>query len=265
MPSVPGDRFQLVILLLFVLPGVVYQSARSRLRGPSPDDASALNRVLRALGVSATLLGLYAVTVGPHVLHLVAEAQESGGDVKDGTVREVALWALVLLLAVPALLALLLFLLRKVPWPRWLRVTYDPIPRAWDFAFTNVTPSYVRALTLDGRYTGGWYGEDSYVSSYPEPREIFLETAHHMNEDGTFGQEVAGSNGMYIRCDDVRLVELVDPAWDHGVEQKAGTNGNQEVKDRVDSSSDRRIQRSFSRLRKIRLPKRRKAQLKRSH
>ena len=50
MPSVPGSGFELVILLLFELPGTVYQFVRSRLRGPRPDDSSALNRVPRTRG-----------------------------------------------------------------------------------------------------------------------------------------------------------------------------------------------------------------------
>jgi len=55
-----------------------------------------------------------------------------------------------------------------------------------------------------------WYGEDSFVSSYPEPREIFIQSAHLMTEDGTIGAELPGSNGLYVRCDDVRAVEFVD-------------------------------------------------------
>lgn len=69
----------------------------------------------------------------------------------------------------------------------------------------------MRILTTDGRYLGGWYGNDSFVTSYPDVHEVFLEVAHHMGADGSFGEEVANSRGLYVRCDDVRLVEVLGP------------------------------------------------------
>jgi hypothetical protein len=32
-----------------------------------------------------------------------------------------------------------------------------------------------------------------------------------MSEEGEFGDEIQGSGGLYVRCDDIRLVEFVDP------------------------------------------------------
>lgn len=219
----PGSGFQLVMVLLFILPGSVYQFVRSRLRGPHPDDSSATNRVLRALAVSAGLVTAYAVVAGPHLLGLVADVQQAAPEQARGQVRPLAVWALVLLFVVPAALAVGVYLLSRLPRPaglRWARLTYDPTPRAWDFAFNDVDPKYVRILTSDGRYLGGWYGNDSFVSSYPEPREIFLETANLMEPDGSFGPEVKGSAGLYVRCDDVVLIEFVDPPADGRTEQK---------------------------------------------
>lgn len=122
----------------------------------------------------------------------------------------------VLFIAIPSLIAITLFLISKIPPVGWrgfrrLRLNYVPQPRAWDFAFNKIDPTYVRVQLNDGSYLGGWFGPASFVSSYPEPREIFLEIAHHMGDDGTFGEEVTGSGGIYIRCEEVRLVEFVDP------------------------------------------------------
>jgi hypothetical protein len=200
------------MLLAFLLPGSVYQFVRSRLRGPHPDDTSALNRVLRALGVSTALVSLYAVFVGPPVLELAIRVSADGRTSEWHSIRPLALWALTLLFVVPTILAGAVYYAAKVPrpdWLEWTRLSYDPTPRAWDFAFNGIAPVYVRVLTTDGRYLGGWFGNESFVSSYPEPREIFLEIAHQMSEDGEFGPEVEGSRGLYVRCDDIRLVELV--------------------------------------------------------
>ncbi len=212
VPSVPSSAFQLVMLLLFVLPGSVYQFVRTRLRGPHRDDFSALNRSLRALGASTLFVIVYALLIGPRVLSLIRRTQSSDSAQALSAVRPLAWYALVLLFAVPAAAAVVAQLSGKIPRAGLLqrvRSSYDPTPSAWDFTFDGLGPHYIRVLTGEGSYIGGWYGPDSFVTSYPEPHEIFLEVAHHMGPDGTFGAEVEHSKGVYIRCDDIRLVEIV--------------------------------------------------------
>lgn len=53
--SVPG----LVIVLLFVLPGVVYQTTRTRLQGPHAEEQDNTGRLMRALTASTVLIGIY--------------------------------------------------------------------------------------------------------------------------------------------------------------------------------------------------------------
>lgn len=209
--DVPGTVSQLLLTLAFVVPGFVYQAARSRLRGPTPDDASTSTRVLQALAVSAALDAIYMVVLGPTLVDL-ADAGDGTPGVGGVTERPrlAGLVAFVLLFAVPVTLAALDYLRLQRGWT--MRLAYDPTPRAWDFAFRDISPTYVRILTTDGTWLGGWYGENSFVSSYPEPREVFIETAHLMEPDGKFGGEQPGSNGLYVRCDDIRAVELVDGA-----------------------------------------------------
>lgn len=212
---IPNTGVGLLIAVFFVVPGSVYQFVRSRLRGPAPDDASATNRLLRALAVSAFLATVYAATVGPYLVTLVRDSRPfpSVYDQILANGRELAIWALALLFLVPALLAWLDFLRLRRGWT--MRVTYDPTPRAWDYAFRDIEPSYVRLLTTDGTWLGGWYGPNSFASSYPEPREIYIETAHLMHDDGSFGSEQPGSGGLYVPCEDIRVVEFVDPSgWD---------------------------------------------------
>jgi len=217
VPSVPNNSFQLVMLLAFLMPGSVYQFVRMRLRGPAPDDSSSLNRVLRALTFSAALVTSYAlltaIFAGRPVLELVEHLQSGDRQAALEAAPPLAACALILLFVIPAGLAALVFYVprwRGPKWPSWLRLTYDPTPRAWDYAFNGISPTYVRVLTNDGRYLGGWFGDQSFASSFPEPRELFIETAHQMSEDGGFGAEVEGSSGLYIRCDDIRVVEFVD-------------------------------------------------------
>lgn len=208
--DIPSTAAQLLLTLVFVIPGFVYQGARSRFRGPTPADGSTSTRVLQALAVSAGLDALYAVALGPTLVRLLKPTVDGAPAGVIEHPRQSGLLALLLLFVVPVSLAALDYWRLRRGWDP--RLSYDPTPRAWDFTFRDIDPCYVRVLTVDGTWLGGWFGENSFVSSYPEPREMFIETAHLMGTDGTFGVEQPGSNGMYIRCDDVRAVELVDGA-----------------------------------------------------
>jgi hypothetical protein len=209
---VPSSVPQLIILVAFILPGVVYQSARSRLRGPTPDElASATNKVLRATAVSTALVLVYAVLLGPQLVDL-ARGQGWLADHPRGA----ALLGLVLLLAVPVALAI--GEQRWTLWegrPSWLTLkgltTYDPTPAAWDFAFRDREECFVRILTGEGRWVGGWFDPDSFASSFPEARELYIAQQWKMTEDGAFEEEVTNSRGVYVRCDDARVVEFIAP------------------------------------------------------
>lgn len=212
MPSGPGSTFELIVILVFLLPGVVFQFVRGRLRGPEPDDSSATSRVLRALTASTLLAITYAFVVGPSLTRLVAVATTAGNTVTSAYVRQVAAWALVLLFVVPAALAGLDYLSRlgrtRWGWPN-LRLAYDPTPSAWDFAFTDIEPMYLRILLQDGKWVGGWFGANSFVSSYPEPHDLFIEQAHYLSETGVIGDVVEGNAGLWVPCNEIVLIEFL--------------------------------------------------------
>ncbi len=207
--SVPSSVPQLIILVAFILPGIVYQSVRSRLRGPAPDELNATSKVLRATAVSTALVLFYGLLIGPELVDL---ARGKGWLVHHS--RWTALIGLVLLLVIPAALAL-----GEQWWTLWEGrpakltlsglTTYDPTPAAWDFAFRDREECFVRVLTNEGRWIGGWFDPDSFASSFPEPRELYIAQQWKMGEDGSFIDEVTNSRGIYIRCDDARVVEFI--------------------------------------------------------
>lgn len=216
--NVPATLTQLLIALVLLLPGSVYQVARSRFRGPTPDDASATNRVLRALGFSAGLDALYLIVFGGHISKLfVNPAGQMSGPTAIAHSRALGTWAFALIIVVPTLVALaelglVLFVpyLRNKPVGSWIpRLSYEATPRAWDFTFRNAEDCFIRLLMPDGRYLGGQFGPASFASGFPEPREIYIAKAWKMGSDGEFLNELAGTLGLYVRCDDVRAVELL--------------------------------------------------------
>lgn len=208
----PSSVPQLVVLLLFVVPGFVHQLVRARLNGPSLDDLDQLSRILRAIGISASFGLLYLLVLGDL---MIRTADGDGPLVAEP--RLGAVLAFLGLFVLPALSGFLSYL-AAAPGHRAgllgrLRKrdvsTYDPTPTAWDFAFKAMGPGFVRVLTDDGRWVGGYFGPNSYASSFPQPREVFLEQASRMGAAGGFEEPVESTVGLYIRCDDVRVLELL--------------------------------------------------------
>lgn len=98
-------------------------------------------------------------------------------------------------------------------------ITYSPVPTAWDFAAANRRPCFIRILTADNTWIGGYAGQASFVSGFPQPRDVYVEIAYQMDVDGAFIAPVEGSAGMWISCSDAKLLQLVEvPSSDTGGE-----------------------------------------------
>lgn len=227
--EIPSSVAQLLIALLFVVPGSVYQAVRQRLRGPAPDDLNFSNKLFRAIGVSTALMAIYLAVAGKQLIGLVAVPHGDAPSWQGAEDHALALgWlVLLLLLVIPALLGVLDYFRASRTFSLRGLATYSPIPRAWDFAFKDLEPCFVRILTTDGVWLGGWLGEQSFISSFPEPREIFIEVAHEMQPDGSIGNAQPWSAGIYVRCDDVRAVEFLRQPLPSDSAPEEGSNGRQ--------------------------------------
>ena len=212
MGQAPSTVLQLGLLVLVVLPGITYQFLRERWRGPVPGERDLGERVLRAVTASVVLDAVYAIVAGPALVRL---ARGGGPDAWDGLgqrPRLVGLVALVLFVAVPAALA------AGASWwqRRRLRASYRVTPTAWDHVFRDRGSCFVRARLKDGSWVGGWYGSRSYATSYPQPAELFLESAWRMNPDGSFDRRIGQTGGLLVRAADTDVLELLGPPTDEG-------------------------------------------------
>lgn len=197
----PSSVTQLVLVMVAFLPGVVYQFVRENRRGPVPDEADLGHRLLRALTASVVLNSLYFAVFGGELVDLVRP--ESFPE----RTRMVALHSLLLLFTLPALGAL------AVSWAeqRRLRARYRGTPTAWNHMFRDRSGSFIRLRLKDGTWVGGWYGGKSYASSYPQSAELYLESSYRMAADGTFLARVESTRGLYVRAEDIDILELLDP------------------------------------------------------
>lgn len=202
----PSTVQGLAILLLTALPGLVYLAVRERLLGPRPPEQELANRLLRAVAVSVALDSLYMIAVGPQLVRLLTGGAGSFAGIARQP-RQAGIAALVLIIAVPAAVALVEagFLRRH------RKARYDETPTAWDALFLRRGSCFIRARLKSGTWVGGWYGSSSNASAHPQPADLYLESQRHMNPDGTFGQKIRGTGGVYVKASDIEVLEILEP------------------------------------------------------
>ncbi|MEU2067213.1 DUF6338 family protein [Streptomyces anulatus] len=219
----PATVVQLALLVLLVLPGITYQFVRERRRGPVPGERDLGERVLRAIVASIALDALYVVVAGPALVRL-ARGADGGWNGFVERPRAVGLAAVMLFLVVPAVAAVAVSLMDR----RRRKARFLSTPSAWDHAFRDREPCFVRVRLKDGNWAGGWYGDRSYASSYPHPAELYLESARVMGADGAFGARVHGTAGLRLRAEDFDVLEFVEvgePAAVPGEEEGRSGDG----------------------------------------
>lgn len=221
---VPKNLTELLLTLTCVVPGFVYQSVRIAIRGRLPTDVELSTRLVRAIVTSAFFALFYLLVFGEALVNTAQDEQAL-----FHSVRVAAGCAFVGGIGLPALVAALSGLLKVPDWG-WLNKLrgklseiprYDSIPTAWDKIFQDQEPVFVRVLNSEGRWVAGYYGTNSYASSYPEAHEIYLERAHSVAEDGAIGDEIPGTKGCIVNCADLQLLELLRA----GYEDDSGEGG----------------------------------------
>ncbi|MFF5483675.1 DUF6338 family protein [Streptomyces sp. NPDC012935] len=200
----PSTVAQLALLVVVVLPGVTYQLIRERQRGPSPGERDLSERVLRALAASVALNSIYAVTLGPWLVHSYETNTSVSGLVPH--LRLTGFLCLLLIFVIPAIAAWVVSFVEQ----RSLRGSYVGTPTAWDHIFRDCPPSFIRARLKDGVWVGGWYGDQSFATSYPHPPEIFLELEWRLDADGRFLEKVEKTQGIHLRRDDIDILEILE-------------------------------------------------------
>jgi hypothetical protein len=103
---------------------------------------------------------------------------------------------------VPAAIAVLGQLRLRKPFklfrPLTIAPVYHPTPSGWDRAAPDRGSAFVRIFTEDERWVGGWLGPGSYVSTYPQPRDIFIDVEWKMSSSGDFLEPVPDSLGVFV-------------------------------------------------------------------
>ncbi|WP_311243995.1 DUF6338 family protein [Microbacterium sp. WCS2018Hpa-23] len=217
--SLPTDGLGVLFYLALIVPGVIFISVRAQFRGFRDVDRSVGARILLAFVVSAVFDAVYVSLIGP----LVAARMMTGNGLTAGDVGAAG-WLFVLLaIVLPAITSWVVYgggrLLRPLheAASRFrAKITdsrYESTPTAWDLVTTTTDAGWVRVRLAEGVWVGGRFGDSSYFSTYPEPRDLYIQEQYVMSEDGEFGEPLHLSGGVWVAVRDDYLVEWVhDPA-----------------------------------------------------
>jgi hypothetical protein len=197
--SRPGS--QIIVVVVFLIPGLLYMWTFERLAGRTR--LKGTERLLRAVAWSTFLYAVaspWLLSVGQRVANEVTVSP-----------WEMLLGAVMLMFLLPVACG---FGMAQFRWSEsrnaLLRrfTAVDPTPTSWDFIFTAGGPYFVRARLRSGERVGGFFGDNSVASSYPEAQDLYLEEAWRLAGDGTFLDPLPGTRGLLLTHDDLELIEL---------------------------------------------------------
>ncbi|MGI8382540.1 DUF6338 family protein [Priestia megaterium] len=84
------------------------------------------------------------------------------------------------------------------------------VPTSWDYVFSNLSgESWVTIYLEDGTILHGSFSHRSFASSIPTEKDIFLEKLYLVDEETGDWSEVTHSKGVWIKGDNIKLIEFV--------------------------------------------------------
>jgi len=137
----------------------------------------------------------------------------------------VALWAATVLLVVPSIAGAALGILAegripltRHPIPRWLATVLGGLgltvsvrtQDAWNWVFHRRDGAWVRVRRTDGTYVLGKLGDESFASSDPRLRDIYLEELWVADEEDWFHAPYPTSRGAWISGEGIDSIEFFE-------------------------------------------------------
>lgn len=112
---------------------------------------------------------------------------------------------IVIIVGTPILLALAYI---RILNSKWFQNNFNiQVPTAWDWYFSRRPLCFIRIYLKDGNEIIGYFGENSYATSFPNDGSIYLEKVYMQKEDGTLFM-IEQSDGILISKESYSLVEF---------------------------------------------------------
>ncbi len=82
-----------------------------------------------------------------------------------------------------------------------------PIPTAWDWKFSRMSPQWIRVTLKDNTHFTGLCSSESFISSDPNERDIYIEKVYDLGDDGTW-LPPKDERGLLIVAGEIRTIEF---------------------------------------------------------
>lgn len=186
---------QLRVFLFFVAPGIVALFVRAQfLLGKMPPIAEGVVAYI-------TISLIYHALVYPIAWHLYASSETLSWFVLD--------WIALIIIG-PALLGFVLGLNIKMGWTRTALSkvginTIHPVDSAWDWKFAGCGECFVLVVLKDDTKWAGFISKNSFMSSQPSERDIFIEQVYDHSDTSPWTPRVSG---VWIAHGEIRSIEF---------------------------------------------------------
>jgi hypothetical protein len=111
-----------------------------------------------------------------------------------------------ILFVAPAFIAIVWYRVRKSRFiSRWM---LHPMPSGLDYFFSKRESLWILFHHKNGKKIGGFYGKDSFASSFDQEADIYVQQVWHVDKYGRFTKKVDGTAGMVVRYQDCDLIEF---------------------------------------------------------
>jgi hypothetical protein len=218
---IPTTLFGIAAVVALVVPGLVYAAIRTTLQGFVAADQSVTARIVQAVLISVLLDSLYLVLLGGWTFEFVPQSS-----VSIPHPRILGLIIFVLGVFIPGFIAYIRYgqaawvmragealnplIARTLGWAI-PQTGYRSVPTAWDWIAPKKSYKWVRVLNAQGRWVGGWATADTFVSSYPEPRELYIPEQWDLDPEGKFLQRSGATSGVWLSLEGAQVVEWLEP------------------------------------------------------
>lgn len=94
------------------------------------------------------------------------------------------------------------------------KIRLDPIhqtPSAWDWTFSDLNEQYVLVKLNNGTMFGGFLGADSFISSDPDERDLYIEEIFETDDNDKW---IANGHGVYLTGREISSIEFLPSTID---------------------------------------------------
>lgn len=189
------DANKLALFLIFVIPGFIAIKTYSLFSPLEDKDSSKI--LIDAIAYSCINYGLLAVPI-----YLI---QQHKNEIIPFFYYGFYLIAIFIL---PIILSCIFYFLRTRKFIQ--NFINHPTAKSWDFFFSKRECCFIIANLKDGKKLGGRYGINSFSSSFPQAKELYLEQEWIINSKGGFDRAVNESRGIIIFFEEIISIEIYD-------------------------------------------------------